>query len=167
MYKEFVAVPPPVIGTDFLHFRKILQQYYHPHFQNAMLVGPDTGSTGGPEWPVRDFLNVAGSVVNAVTFHQYYGGGELSFLSNYTDPKLLDGYKGTVASFVAHVKSSNYPNITMWNGETSSTYSAPGKNLIFWVGTSCCVGGLNTSGIGVHTIISQSRLFKLRIVNVR
>ena len=125
-HHDMSPVSPSQLGRDFINFRNILRDLYWPHFKDSLLVGPDTASPGAGF--TTEFLNVCGDVINATTFHHYYGGGpSLSHVDNYTDPKVLDGYRVRAREFISYVNASNYPSVPMWNGETSSTFSPTSK----------------------------------------
>ena len=92
-----------------------------------MLVGPDIAGTGAGGW-MKEFLNECGHVIDATTFHQYYGLEGLSHVHDYVDPKVLDMYELQLSDYISNVKSSAWADrLKMWNGETSSTASPPGK----------------------------------------
>lgn len=61
------------LGKDFLLLKNILRKY--PRYRDALLVGPDT-TRPKPEHQesveyLKEFLEIAGNVVDAVTWHQY------------------------------------------------------------------------------------------------
>lgn len=61
------------LGKDFVVLKNILRKY--PRYKNALLVGPDTTRPKPKHQEsvqyLKEFLGVAGNVVDAITWHQY------------------------------------------------------------------------------------------------
>ncbi|ELU03114.1 hypothetical protein CAPTEDRAFT_198298 [Capitella teleta] len=125
---SFVNITAEQLAKDFNYLRHLLDTDLATFFKDSMLLGPDVAS--GTSAYLAQFLSTIGNAIHAVTFHQYYGGPELKYVDNYTDPVILDSYKRTVAAVKKIVANSPQPELRIWQGETSSTYGAPGNSTI-------------------------------------
>ena len=112
------------LGREFVNFRHLLNEFYSPHFDHSLLVGPDVA--GNLDF-VTGFLKNCKSVLHAATFHQYYGGGpSFTNVSDYMNINTLDGYRIKAQKFVQLVRNQS-ASLPVWHGETSSDYSPSGS----------------------------------------
>ena len=144
------------LGNDVIFLRKMLNgEKYGPYFKNSMIVGPDIAVN---TVYMTDFLNTAGGVVRGVTWHHYYGGGELKYVNNYTDTQILDSYIRRVKGVAWGIMNSSYPDLKSWQGETCTTYSPPGSDIdISYVAGFMLLDkmGLNAE-LGVEVFVRQT-----------
>ena len=116
-------MPAEQLGREFVDFRQLLNEFYSPHFDHSLLIGPDIAFHIDL---VTDFLKNCGNVVHALTFHQYYGSGHsFTNVSDYLNISTLDGYGVLAKKFVQLVRNQS-ASIPMWQGETSSDNSPSG-----------------------------------------
>ena len=94
----FVLINGTQFGNDVIQLDNLLKSSRYGHsYKKSMIVGPGIAFSKKPQY-LTDFLNKAGHIIKAVTWHHYYGGGELRYIENYTDPDLLDSYSNSVKS---------------------------------------------------------------------
>ena len=116
------------LGHDVNHLKTLLTETLGAYYHSSSIVGPDVASATSDTY-VTDFLRAVDvTSVKAVTWHQYYGGAELKYLANYTDPVILDTYVYEAHS-IHQVVSAVRPDLPVWQGETSSTYAPPGNGI--------------------------------------
>ncbi|XP_078668077.1 heparanase-like isoform X1 [Branchiostoma floridae x Branchiostoma belcheri] len=119
------------LGRDFRQLRSLLSS--SPALKNSILAGPDTTRPKNKTLRfLKRFLQVAASVLDAVTWHQYYIDGSTAVLDNFTDPTLLD-MLGRQITAVNRVVNTTAPGLPVWLGETSSAWGggAPGLSDSF------------------------------------
>ena len=126
--RNFTPVSPEKLAKEFKFFKSLITDLYGDSFAQSILVGPDVTKTGFNY--LQRFLNNCGKTINATTFHQYYGkGADFVNVKSYIDPRILNMYRGQVKDVVAKVKHSKESDVAIWQGETSSTVSPPGRIL--------------------------------------
>lgn len=115
------------LGKDFLKLRQILNSFIITN--SSLLVGPDVTqpSHRSSRQFLKVFLEKASSVVDAVTFHQYYCNGRSATLKDFLNIDLMDSL-GEEISTVKEIVNKVGQNKSIWLGESGSAWGggAPG-----------------------------------------
>ncbi|XP_013783325.1 heparanase-like [Limulus polyphemus] len=123
------------LGKDFLTLRKILNTFFTTN--SSLLVGPDVTqpSHRSSRQFLKTFLKKANSVVDAVTFHQYYCNGKTATLKDFLDIDLMDSL-GEEISTVKEIVKETGPAQSIWLGESGSAWGggAPGLSDTYIAG---------------------------------
>ncbi|CAH1277038.1 HPSE [Branchiostoma lanceolatum] len=121
------TVNATTLGQDFRKLRSLLSS--SPAFKNSILAGPDTTRPKNKTLRfLQRFLQVAASVLDAVTWHQYYIDGRTAVLDNFTDPTLLDMLARQITA-INRVVNMTAPSLPVWLGETSSAWGGGAPEL--------------------------------------
>ena len=127
-YGEDKVISGTQAGNDFIKLSDILKK--NPKY-GSFLIGPDvTRPKGGgsSEKFLTEFLTAAGSVVDAVTWHQYYVNGRTAELDDFTDPDVLELFRQQIliANGILQGTGTKKP---LWLGETSSAWGGGAAGL--------------------------------------
>ncbi|XP_074084601.1 heparanase isoform X2 [Macrotis lagotis] len=126
--KSGVYITGSQLGKDFIKLHSLLKTY---DLKNAKLFGPDVGQLQknvSSDKILRSFLNVAGGVIDAVTWHHYYLNGRLATQEDFLNPEVLDTFI-FLAQKVFQVVNETTPGKKVWLGETSSAYGGGAPKL--------------------------------------
>ena len=127
--KYLTPISATQLGKDVTFLRRLLDTDFQAYLSGSIIVGPDIGGDASGQFIVDYLRSVDADVLKAVTWHHYYGGGELKYVENYTDPALLDSYIKHAQVSVETVRKSAQPQVPVWQGETSSTVSPAGNGI--------------------------------------
>ena len=134
--KNMVVISGKQLAEDYKQLRGILDRDFDARFASSKIYGPGLAFVLPIRSPVNSLLFLAEflmhldeGVIEAVTWHHYYGGSELKYRENYTDPDILNQYVTESSRLVSVVKRSRHPDINIWQGETSSTNAPSGTIL--------------------------------------
>ncbi|KAI7815516.1 heparanase-like [Rhyzopertha dominica] len=122
------------LAHDFQTLRSILNKY--PRYNNSLLVGPDTTRPlpkhRESQVYLKNFLESAGQIVDAVTWHQYYFNGRTASALDFIDADVFNLLEGQITRAKQIIQSTG-TNKPIWLGETSSAYGggAPGYSNRF------------------------------------
>lgn len=132
-------LPPEILGKDFIRLRKLLDRF--PSYRNSTLVGPDVNQlrAQGKKTKVQKALKYLGkvflnsqqkqnSVLDALTWHQYYFDGHKAKLEDFLSAEPLD-YLPKMFETVSRFLKENRIEKPLWLGETSSAYGGGAKGL--------------------------------------
>lgn len=118
------------LGRDFQVLKNIINEY---SFSLSSLFGPDVTRPVHRHSKsvkfLKQFLQVAGHTVDAITWHQYYINGRTAVLENFTDPAILDALKTQIETVQKVVKHEKLSRKKVWLGETSSAWGGGAKGL--------------------------------------
>lgn len=126
------SVPPDQLGKDFLALSRMLRTdpYLSKHYRSSLLVGPDvTQPKVRTLQYLNDFLDVAESVVNAVTIHQYYIDGRTADLDDMLSVDNLDILSDELDMLHKSLMKGGHNNLTLWFGETGSCWGGGASGL--------------------------------------
>ena len=121
------------LGHDFLalYFLLRARPEFKSHFKGSLLVGPDVTrpkvphpelNVDSPEY-LRDFLQVAGHSLNAITWHQYYIDGKEATAKDFLNPDVLNLYLEEAIKIKQVVQETGFLDKELWMGETGSCWS--------------------------------------------
>jgi len=116
-----ITIPPKQVAQDFLTLRKLLDTKTRGA---SKLFGPDVATLTRYNYFENIISNMSENVLDAVTFHHYYGASEHITSANFTSVDYLDTFitYGSQALNIIHRSFKNLPHPPVWIGETSSTY---------------------------------------------
>lgn len=115
-----ITIKPEQIANDFLTLKNILLQYD----SQGKLFGPDICTLTRYDYFENILRNMKDNVLDAITFHHYYGSSSNVSPANFTSVKYLDSFinygNKAFQIIIKSIKSFQHPPV--WVGETSSTY---------------------------------------------
>jgi heparanase 1 len=108
-----------VMAEDYVTLRNMINEMWPDPSSRPWLIGPDENPDGDY---LKDFLQGAGHVINASTYHVYPGYG--------LDPKLPNeiltvdylNKEGSLAESLGSIISSSAPGVEGWVGETAAAW---------------------------------------------
>ncbi|KAJ9597244.1 hypothetical protein L9F63_011918 [Diploptera punctata] len=126
-----ISVPGETLGHDFNNLRELLDEY--PRYKKSILIGPDVtrpvqrvSLEESPTLYLSEFLKVANSSINAISWHQYYVNGRKAKLSDFVKPHVLNILSWQISAIKASMSGVTLP---MWLSETSSAYGGGAPKL--------------------------------------
>nr|XP_039270344.1 heparanase-like isoform X1 [Styela clava] len=122
------SVTPREIATAFFQLNKILKS--DSWWKQSKIIGPDANTmfkTSSLKF-FKKVVHYMGSILNAVTFHQYYVDSRVATIFNFTDPALLNELLPQL-KHVKEIVNRQSPDLPVWIGETSSSYGGGAKGL--------------------------------------
>ena len=145
-------------GDDFIRLREILRKDFK---YGSTLIGPDVTkpkSGGSSERFLTEFLIRAGTVVDAVTWHQYYVDGDDADLNDFTSPDTLELFRQQILLAKRMLGNTN-TNKPLWLGETSSAWGggAPGLSDRYAVAFTF-LDKLGLSGLYCNTVVMRQSI---------
>ncbi|XP_069687978.1 heparanase-like isoform X3 [Periplaneta americana] len=121
------TVPADQLAQDFMKLSDILWSY--PRYRKSLIVGPDVTHPRlqrqtfevqeKPMRYLRNFLNKASRVINAITWHQYYLNGRKARLEDFVSPDVLNVLACQIS---AVLKVTTGIPLPIWLSETGSAY---------------------------------------------
>ncbi|KAK7485809.1 hypothetical protein BaRGS_00022990, partial [Batillaria attramentaria] len=141
------------LAQDYKTLKSFLGNY--PQYASAILLGPETAHPG--EDYFKAFLSAGGAdTVDASTFHQYYFPGNKSSLDNFTDVRIMDGFRNVLSSGLNQSRSVK-PSLRSWVSETSSSYGGgtPGVSDRFVAGFLWLDKLGLCAAMGIETVLRQ------------
>ncbi|XP_048250529.1 heparanase-like [Haliotis rufescens] len=104
------------LGRDFMELKQVLQGTV---YKSSLIIGPDTA--GYKDTFIKNFLSHGGaSVINVLTFHQYYFNGRTAKLEDFSKYSIMNRLTSTLHSVMNTVRGHH--GLVAWLGETSSGY---------------------------------------------
>lgn len=159
-HKFDMVVNASQLGKDFVHLRKILNEF--PLYRNSLLFGPDvtrplTNHKESQKYLIK-FLENGGNAVNAITWHQYYLNGKTAQVKDFLNPSTFNLLKDQINKVIKIVNSSSVAGSPIWLGETSSAYGNGAPNLSnAFVGSFLWIDKLGLAAkMGIATVMRQS-----------
>lgn len=142
------------LGKDFLKLRSILNSFNSTH--SSLLVGPDITSHKYEHF-LRGFLKEARTVINAVTFHQYYLNGRTAIIDDFLNVDILDSLIILIQD-INKIVNIDKSRLNIWLGETGSAYGGGAPHLSdSYVAGFLWLDKLGISALyGVDVVIRQS-----------
>lgn len=120
---------PKQIGNDFWILKSLLSKY--DNCRNSAIIGADVGrpsSTLGNQI-FREVVNLTGGFLKGVTFHHYYFRGDNATVEEYINPLYFSNLAAMISVARRTVTKTQFPNVSLWLGETSSAYNSGTRNI--------------------------------------
>eukprot|EP00794_Sanderia_malayensis_P009600 gene9600-10587_t len=122
-----ISLHPDQLARDFGTLKVVIEE---ESSGAPMIFGPDVATLHRDEYFKKFVTNIEEDILNAVTFHFYYGASKNATLHNFTDPAYLDIFMQKANDAKKIVASSpTTKDIPIWVGETGSTYGGGAHNL--------------------------------------
>lgn len=158
-HKFYETVNASQLAQDFIVLRKILKKY--SLYKDSLLVGPDVDRvvTKHNEDYLSKFIKGGGSVVDVLTWHQYYVNSRTTKPEDFLNPDIFDTLGDQIRTIRQIViNESHLPHKPIWLGETASAYGGGAPNLSdTYIGTFIWVDKLGlTAKMGIKGLIRQS-----------
>ncbi|CAI8023721.1 Heparanase [Geodia barretti] len=143
-------IPAADHAKDFLTLQDLVVQ---EKTLGQMLVGPDVAEI--LDYFTKFIESLPHGLLNATTYHHYYGRGDEAKLSQCYDVEVLDSFIHEAVSFQASSVALQ-PKASMWLGETSS-FSGGGAPSI---SDTFVAGFMWLDKLGIAAVIGHKRVFR-------
>lgn len=122
-----ISIAPEQLARDFATLQIVLQE---ETTGAPLIIGPDVATLDRDQYFGKYLANVEEGVLDAITYHFYYGASENATLHNFTDPLYLDKFMRKTLE--AKSKIAMFPatkDTPIWVGETANTYGGGKAHL--------------------------------------
>eukprot|EP00795_Rhopilema_esculentum_P006431 gene6431-11874_t len=121
-----IWIKPEQLARDFGMLKAIVIEEGH---NIPMIFGPDVATLNRDGYFQKFLENIDNDILDAVTFHFYYGASENATLQDFIDPLYLDKFLDYTNSAKKMIKKGATKDTPIWIGETASTYGGGAEAL--------------------------------------
>ncbi|KAL6446435.1 hypothetical protein ACFW04_001186 [Cataglyphis niger] len=124
-----VTISANELAKNYDRLRQLLDE---AGYVDSILVGPEVNHVGeqshmGEEY-AEMFLRSQSSIVNYITWHQYYLNGREAVVKDFVDPLIFNWLPAQIKSMEEFIAASG-KNVSMWLSETSTAYGGGAPEL--------------------------------------
>jgi len=121
-----ISIPPAQLARDFSLLKVVIAQ---ESASVPNVFGPDVATLDRDNYFSKYLTNIEQGVLNAVTFHHYYGASKNATAADFINPAYLDKFLSYASKAKTMIKKGVTKDTPIWAGETSSTYGGGAMGL--------------------------------------